>query len=125
MLIFLLWGFSLNIVNLLLSAPGSDIHALDKQGFNCLYYATYYGHIEVLEKLKQMQVVYKSAHNGTSCLHIAVKKGHSHVIDFFLTRTDLLKAKETFKKQKDARRTTISVDPVQLQKGEYLINKAV
>ena len=51
-LIDLFSDFSLNIVNLILSAPGVNIHSLDKQGFNCLYYATYYGHIEVLEKLK-------------------------------------------------------------------------
>ena len=49
-----------------------------------------------------------------------------HVIDFFLTRTDLLKAKETLKKPKQIdRRSTIQVDPLLLQKGEYLINKAV
>ena len=75
-----------------------------------------------------MQVEYKKAYNGTSCLHIAVKKGHMHVIDFLLTRTDLLKAKETFRKQaKGDRRGTISgtIDPQLLQRGEYLINKAV
>ena len=94
----LLREFRLNIVNLLLSAPGVNINRLDKQGFNCLYYATYYGHIEVLEKLKSLGVEYLPGYNGTTCLHVAVKKSHMHIIDFFLSRTDMLKAKETFKK---------------------------
>lgn len=59
-----------------------------------------------------MQVDYKKANNGTSCLHIAVKKGHMSVIDFLLTRTDLIKAKETMKKKLGERRATIAVDPL-------------
>ena len=41
-----------------------------------------------------MNVAYKESYNGTTCLHIAVKKGHPHVVDFFLRRTDMLKEKE-------------------------------
>lgn len=112
---------------MILSAPGTDLQRADEQGFNCLYYATYYGHIEVLERLKLLGVDYRKGHNGTSCLQVAVKKGHMHVIDFFLTRTDMRKAKEAMTRDKTLlRKQTVNVDPLLGgQDGGRLINKAV
>ena len=91
----------------MMSAPGSEIDRQDRQGYNCLYYATYYGHINVLKRLKQQGVRYEKSYNGTTCLHIAAKRGLNNVIDFFLSRTDVFKEKEAARTRSLARKSTM------------------
>ena len=100
----------MNIVNLMLSAPGSEIDRQDRQGYNCLYYATYYGHINILRRLKQQGIRYEKSYNGTTCLHIAAKRGLNLAIDFFLQRTDIYKEKEAARTKSLERKSTLSKD---------------
>lgn len=60
---------------------------VDKQGFNCLYYAVYSGHLAVVNLLKKKNVEYKKDAKGTTCLHIAIIRGHYELTDFFLRKT--------------------------------------
>jgi ankyrin repeat protein len=40
---------NLNIVKIILQSPMREsMKELDKQGFNCLYYAVYHGHLEIV-----------------------------------------------------------------------------
>jgi len=61
----------------------------DSQGFNCLYYATYHGHLEIVKILKTLHVPYQKDAKGTSCLHIAIMRGHYDIVEFFLKKTSL------------------------------------
>ena len=63
------------------------INHTDSQGFNCLYYATYHGHLEVVKLLKKVGINYSTDAKGTSCLHIAITRGNLAIVDFLLTRT--------------------------------------
>ena len=52
--------FSLNIIKLLMQSPMREqMNALDSQGFNCLYYAVYHGHLEVVKLLKKLDIKYQ------------------------------------------------------------------
>lgn len=64
-----------------------SINNNDSQGFNCLYYAVYHGHLEVVTLLKKLEVVYQKDAKGTSCLHVAVMRGHLHIAEFLLKKT--------------------------------------
>ena len=108
----------------MMGAPGSEIDRQDRQGYNCLYYATYYGHINVLQRLKQQGVRYEKSYNGTTCLHMAAKRGLLSVVDFFLTRTDLYREKEAARSKSLERKNTLK-DNQNYQKLEAAINKAV
>lgn len=71
---------SLNVVKLLMQSPlRESINEVDSQGFNCLYYAVYHGHLEVVKVLKKLDVVYKADNKGTTCLHVAIMRGHLHI----------------------------------------------
>ena len=59
----------------------------DSQGFNCLYYAVYHGHIEIVQLLKKFECEYKKDAKGTSCLHVAIMRGHLHIAEFLLNKT--------------------------------------
>ena len=56
----------------------------DHHGFNALYYATFYGHKHIIEELGKKEVPYQPSNEGTTCLHIASKKGFHDVVYFFL-----------------------------------------
>ena len=75
---------SLDIIQILLECQiGDTLNQRDTQGFNCLYYATYYGHLDVVELLKSHNVSYSKDNKGTSCLHIATQKGFHHIVRFY------------------------------------------
>jgi len=77
-----------NVVKILLESPMKDrINELDSQNFNALYYAVYHGHLPVTKLLKAAEIEYKKDEKDTSCLHIAVMRGHTHIVDFFLKKT--------------------------------------
>ena len=59
----------------------------DIDGFNCLYYAVYYGHLEICELLKQHKIEYARDHKGTTCLHVAVQRGFLDIVNFFCKKT--------------------------------------
>ena len=63
------------------------MNALDVQGFNCLYYAVYHGHLEVVQLLKKLDIKYQKDSKGTSCLHVAIMRGHLHIVEFLLKKT--------------------------------------
>ena len=52
-----------------------------------MYYATFYGHLSVLYRLKEADVPYTASLNGTTCLHVAVRKGHMDIVNYFLNKT--------------------------------------
>lgn len=60
---------------------------LDSQGFNCLYYAVYHGHLPVVKLLKSVQVAYQKDKKGTSCVHVAIMRGHLSIVEFLLKKT--------------------------------------
>jgi ankyrin repeat protein len=62
-----------NVIEILLeSVIGSTLNHTDTEGFNALYYATYYGHINVVGLLKVRIIEYAKDKKGTSCLHVAI-----------------------------------------------------
>lgn len=79
---------SINVCKILFqSSMREKLNDVDSQGFNCLYYATYHGHLEIVKLLKKMKIQYAKDSKDTSCLHIAVMRGHSHVAEFLLRKT--------------------------------------
>ena len=52
-----------------------------------MYYAVYSGHLSVVKLLKKKMVDYKKDAKETSCLHIAIMRGHAHIVNFLLLRT--------------------------------------
>jgi len=56
----------------------------DSQGFNCLYYAVYHGHIDIVKLLKSVAVPYQKDAKGTSVLHVAIMRGHDNIVNFLL-----------------------------------------
>ena len=64
-----------------------SLNEVDSQDFNCLYYAVYHGHLDVVKMLKMVGVEYKKDGKGTSCLHIAIMRNHYQIVEFFLKRT--------------------------------------
>lgn len=60
---------------------------MDSQGFNCLYYAVYHGHVDVVNLLKKVGVDYQKDAKGTSCLHIAIMRGHLNIVEYLLRKT--------------------------------------
>lgn len=63
------------------------MNSVDSQGFNCLYYAVYHGHLEVVKLLKKLDVKYQKDAKGTSVLHVAIMRGHLHIVEFLLKKT--------------------------------------
>ena len=66
----------------------TDKEIKDAQGFNALYYATFYGHRHILEELGRREVPFEVSNEGTTCLHVACKKGFTEIVDLFLTYKD-------------------------------------
>ena len=64
-----------------------QLNECDSQGFNCLYYAVYHGHNDVVKLLKSVGIEYKKDSKGTSVLHVAIMRGHDHIVRFLLSRT--------------------------------------
>jgi ankyrin repeat protein len=56
----------------------------DKEGFNALYYATFYGHTHIITELGKREVPYVESNEGTTCLHVAAKNGYFEVAEIFL-----------------------------------------
>lgn len=77
---------NLLIIELILKNKLTKISEEDDKGFNCLYYATYYGHLDVVKHLKNLDVPYKKSHNGTTCLHVAVRRNFPYLVEFFLKK---------------------------------------
>mmetsp|Transcript_29770 Transcript_29770/g.40224 ORF Transcript_29770/g.40224 Transcript_29770/m.40224 type:complete len:92 (+) Transcript_29770:280-555(+) len=75
------------VIDLLLKNPNIKKAQTDLEGYNCLYYATFYGHLPVVERLKEHDVPYKPSKNGTTCLHVAVRKDFLRIAKFFLEKT--------------------------------------
>ena len=63
------------------------LNDVDNQGFNCLYYAVYHGHLPVVKLLKSVSINYEKDKKGTSAVHIAIMRGHVHIVDFLLKKT--------------------------------------
>ena len=63
------------------------MNKLDTQGFNCLYYAVYHGHLEIVRLFKKLDIKYQKDLKGTSCLHVAIMRGHLHIVEFLLKKT--------------------------------------
>ena len=63
------------------------INDKDTQGFNCLYYAAYHGHLRIVQILKKMNIDYAKDKKGTSCLHVAITRGHDAITEFLLRKT--------------------------------------
>ena len=64
-----------------------QLNKLDTQGFNCLYYAVYHGHLEIVKLFKKFDIKYQKDLKGTSCLHVAIMRGHLHIVEFLLSKT--------------------------------------
>ena len=64
-----------------------SINDVDNQGFNCLYYAVYHGHLPVVKLLKSVSINYQKDKKGTSPVHIAIMRGHMSIVEFLLKRT--------------------------------------
>jgi ankyrin repeat protein len=62
----------------------SSLFETDINGWNALYYATYYGHLSVVRLLKNRQIPYAKDAKGTSCLHVACMKNHLSIVEFYL-----------------------------------------
>ena len=74
------------IVQLILRNKLTELAIEDYAGFNSLYYASFYGYVDILKELGQWEVPYsKSKSDGTTSLHIAAKRGHLEVVELFLT----------------------------------------
>ena len=41
----------------------------------------------MVKTLKKVGIEYKKDSKGTSCLHIAIMRGHTHIVDFLLKKT--------------------------------------
>jgi len=75
------------IIDLICKNKEIEVETQDKNGYNCLYYATYYGRLKVVQHLKEKWCVpYKKSKNGTTCLHVAVRRGHTKLVHFFLKK---------------------------------------
>lgn len=75
------------IIDLLVKNPNIRKNQTDGEGYNCLYYATFYGHKAVIERLKEADIPYVASLNGTTCLHVAVRKGHMDIVNYYLNKT--------------------------------------
>jgi ankyrin repeat protein len=56
----------------------------DREGFNSLYYATIQGHTHIVMELGKREVPYVPSNEGTTCLHVAAKKGFLEIAEIFL-----------------------------------------
>lgn len=73
------------LVDLILKAPDTKKGVMDAQGYNALYYATLYGHLNIIKFLQQNEVSYKPNKKGITCLHVAARKGYYDIVDYFLS----------------------------------------
>ena len=53
-----------------------------------MYYACYHGHLEIVRLLKRNQIQYDKDEKGTTCLHIAIMRGHADIVRFLLKKTE-------------------------------------
>ena len=72
------------IMQVIIKNKLTDKEIKDQHGFNSLYYATFYGHPHIVAELGKREVPYEISYCGTTCLHIAAKKGWKEVVDIFL-----------------------------------------
>lgn len=79
---------NIQIIDLILMNKDVKADAVDKNGFNSLYYASYYGRTKVVNHIKMNHpaIKYERSHNGTTCLHVAVRRGHLKLAEFFLKK---------------------------------------
>ena len=68
------------IMQVLIKNKLTDKELVDKQGFNPLYYATFYGHNHIIQELGKREVPYLVSNEGTTCLHVAAKKGYFEIV---------------------------------------------
>ena len=62
----------------------TDREITDAQGYNALYYGSFYGHSHIVCELGKKDVPYIASNNGTTCLHVAAKRGNFDVCEVFL-----------------------------------------
>ena len=77
------------IMQVIIKNKLTDKDIRDKDGFNALYYATFYWHTHIVQELGKREVAYVESNAGTTCLHIAAKKGHFEAAEVFLKYKDL------------------------------------
>mgnify|MGYP006126185019 CR=1 FL=1 len=68
------------IMQVMIKNKLTDKELVDKHGFNALYYATFYGHHHILQELGKREVPYLVSNEGTTCLHVAAKKGYFEIV---------------------------------------------
>lgn len=70
-----------------------------------MYYATYYGRLKVVKHLKEKyDIPYERSNNGTTCLHVAVRRGYTKLVHFFL------------KKLKESEKEKMNIEVLQFKK---------
>jgi len=74
------------VIEIILKNKLTEQNYEDANGYNCLYYATYYGHLDVIKHLKSINVPYKKSKNGTNCLHVAVRRNYPNIVEYFLNK---------------------------------------
>ena len=62
----------------------TDLEIKDREGFNCLYYATFNNHAHIVAELGKYRVAYMPSNQGTTCLHIAAQKNFIDIVKIFL-----------------------------------------
>ena len=75
---------NLDIVKLLLMNSTTDVNVVDKSGINALYVSVYYGHLEIVQLLRKCGAKFQPSDNGTTILHVAVKKGYVNIVKYLL-----------------------------------------
>mmetsp|Transcript_7764 Transcript_7764/g.12028 ORF Transcript_7764/g.12028 Transcript_7764/m.12028 type:complete len:308 (-) Transcript_7764:740-1663(-) len=73
----------------------TDREVQDNQGWNSLFYGTFYNRPAIVEELGRREVPYVVSKQGLTCLHTAAEKGHLEIIDLFLNYKE--KHKEDWK----------------------------
>lgn len=49
-----------------------------------MYYATFFGHDHIIAELGKKEVPYEISYSGTTCLHVAAKRGLVEVVNQFM-----------------------------------------
>ena len=71
-----------------------------------MYYAAYHGHLEIVKLLKKIGIEYTKDDKGTSCLHIAIMRGHLNIVEFFLRKTPRGQLEELTREIDEAQKNT-------------------
>ena len=84
--LFLACSFGNKIITqIIMKNRMTDKEITDNQGWNALYYATYFGHLHLVEELGKREIPYGISRTGTTPMHIAAKKGFTDIVELFLS----------------------------------------